>query len=56
MITNAQRGAITETILNQDDEQNYLELEDEMEIVEALSKLSQKIDLMRDREKQMKIG
>lgn len=59
MITNAQRGATTETIHDNDDfmdGRSYLEIEDEMEIVEALNKLTQRIETMREREKLMRIG
>lgn len=54
VITNAQRGAMTETVDYQEQEEadrDYIELEDEMEIEEALTKLTRRLESLRGQEK-----
>ena len=47
VITNAQRGANTETVMPGQEDNEYIELEDEMEIEEALSKLTRRLESLK---------
>ena len=53
-LTNAQRGTRTETL--NEAEESYLELEDEMEIEQALAKLNARLESLRGADRIMKIG
>ena len=55
MISNALRGVVTETV-NDDVDAEYLQLENEMEIDEALSKLTARLETLKGRDKLMRIG